>query len=104
LNQYQAPSELTITVVCERGTVRYEPHRSRWRWTIKPEEPWHDETFEPMPRDQLFINQANSFLDLLEGKAKPVCTIEEGLQTLRVNLAALASATQGNWQTIHEKT
>jgi predicted dehydrogenase len=100
LNQYQAPFEMMITVICDGGTVRYEGHRNRWRWTIKPEEPWHDENFEPIPRDQLFINQAVAFLDQLEGRAKAVCTLEEGLQTLRVNLAALASVKNGNWQTI----
>lgn len=100
LNQYQAPSEMSITVVCEGGTARAESHLSRWRWMLKPDEPWHDEPFEPFHRDQLFINQANAFLDQLEGRAKPMCTIEEGLQTLRVNLAALASAKSGNWQTI----
>ena len=100
LNQYQAPFEMMITVVCEGGTVRYEGHLNRWRWMLKPEDPWHDETFEPIPRDQLFINQANAFLDLLEGRANPLCTLEEGMQTLRVNLAALASVKSGNWQTI----
>ncbi len=100
LNQHQAPFEMMITVVCEGGTVRYEGHSNRWRWMLKPEEPWHDEQFEPIPRDQLFINQANAFLDLLEGRASPPCTLEEGLQTLRVNLAALASLDGLNWQTI----
>jgi predicted dehydrogenase len=98
LNQYQSPSEMTITVVCDGGTARFEGHKNRWRWMLKPDEPWHDETFEPIPRDQLFINQAVAFLDLLEGSAKPLCTLEEGLQTLRVNLAALASSKNGNWQ------
>jgi predicted dehydrogenase len=100
LNQYQAPSEMTITVVCEGGTVRFEGHKNRWRWMLKPDEPWHDEQFEPIPRDQLFINQAHAFLDLLEGRGKPSCTLAEGLQTLRVNLAALNSMSGGNWQTI----
>jgi predicted dehydrogenase len=100
LNQYQAPFEMMITVVCEGGTARYEGHLNRWRWTLGPEDPWHDEQFDPIPRDQLFINQANAFLDQLEGKAEPPCTLEEGLQTLKVNLAALASLKEGNWQAI----
>jgi predicted dehydrogenase len=100
LNQYQAPSEMTITVVCERGTVRYESHLNRWRWMLKPDESWHDEQFESIPRDQLFINQANAFLDQLDGVAHAPCTLDEGLQTLRVNLAALASLDGGNWQGI----
>ncbi len=103
LNQYQAPNEITITVVCERGTVRFEYHRNRWRWTIHPDEPWHDEPQEPLPRDALFIHQANVFLDALEGRVSPLCSFEEGLQTLRVNLAALTSVEQGTWQTIGPK-
>ena len=26
LNQYQSPNESTITVICDRGTVRWESH------------------------------------------------------------------------------
>ncbi len=100
LNQYQSPNELTITVVCERGTVRWELPQSRWRWMVQPDEPWHDEPFEPLPRDAIFVRQANAFLDLLEGRADPLCSLDEGAQTLRVNLAALASAEQSTWQTV----
>jgi predicted dehydrogenase len=100
LNQHQAPFEMMITVVCEGGTAKYEGHLNRWRWMLKPDDPWHDEQFEPIPRDQLFIDQAVAFLDQLEGGANPPCTLEEGLQTLRVNLAALASLKGLNWQTI----
>ena len=32
LNQHQAPNETSITVICERGTVRFEVHENRWRW------------------------------------------------------------------------
>ncbi len=100
LNQHQAPNEITITVVCDQGTVRFEHHRNRWRWMTRPDEPWHDEPQEPLSRDALFIHQANAFLDALEGHAPPLCSLEEGIQTLRVNLAALASVEQGTWQVI----
>jgi len=36
-------------------------------------------------------------MDVLEGKAKPACTVEEGLQTLRVNVTLLAVAFKPNW-------
>jgi predicted dehydrogenase len=100
LNQYQAPSEMTISVVCESGTARFEGHNNRWRWMLKPGDPWHDEQAAPIERDTFFVNQANAFLDLLDDRARPLCTLEEALQTLRVNLAALASLDEGNWQTI----
>ncbi len=104
LNQHQAPNEITITVVCQRGTARFENHFQRWRWMLHPDEPWRDEPQEQLPRDALFIHQANAFLDALEGRALPPCSLEEGIQTLRTNLAALASVEQGSWQIIHPET
>jgi predicted dehydrogenase len=100
LNQHQAPSEVTITVVCEQGTARFEGHAMRWRWTQKPDEPWHDVQFDPIERDALFVAQAQGFLDALDGLAPPLCTLGQGVQTLRVNLAALESADRHAWQTI----
>ena len=100
LNQHQSPNESTITVICERGTVRWESHTQHWRWMIRPDEPWHDEPNEPQPRDAAFFTQAHRFLDAVEGRAKPLCSLDEGLQTLRVNLAALASVKSCSWQTI----
>lgn len=100
LNQHQAPNETTITVVCQRGTVRWESHTQQWRWMMTPDEPWHVEPQEPLPRDAAFIAQANSFLDAAGGTAPPLCSLAEGVQTLRVNLAALASAESGRWRAV----
>ena len=97
LNQHQPPNETTLTVVCTRGAVRWEAHAGRWRWTTRPDEPWRDEPFEVQPRDAAFIEQADRFMDAAEGRAAPPCSLEEGLQTLRVNLAALASVAAGAW-------
>jgi len=100
LNQHQAPNEWTITVACERGTLRIELHRHRWRWMTEPDGPWHQEDFGSLERDSLFVAQADAFLDALEGKAPPVCTVDEGLATLRACLAALASLEARCWQTV----
>jgi predicted dehydrogenase len=100
LNQHQAPNEMTLTVIGERGTARCEFHEHRWRWLVEPGRAWHDEPIPPLERDALFISQANAFLDAVEGRAAPPCTLEEGLQTLRVNLAALSSVEGGGWQVI----
>lgn len=100
LNQHQAPNELTLTVICERGTIRFEGHESRWRWMTMPASSWHDEPHPPLERDTLFVAQAHRFLDAVEGKCPVACSLDEGQQTLRINLAALASLEQGGWQTI----
>ncbi|MCG3147444.1 MAG: Inositol 2-dehydrogenase/D-chiro-inositol 3-dehydrogenase [Verrucomicrobiae bacterium] len=95
LNQHQAPNENTLTVVCERGTVRCELAANRWSWVTQPGGEWQVETSGPVERDQNFVRQAEAFLDALDGRGAPLCSLAEGIQTLRVNLAALESADTG---------
>ena len=102
LNQHQAPNETTLTVVCHDGTCRFEFHKNRWRWMTEPGGDWHDEDNGPLERDALFTHQADAFLNALEGTKPPLCTLDEGVQTLRVNLAILESSEQQSWQTIRE--
>ena len=100
LNQHQAPNEWTLSVVCRQGTARFELHEHRWRWMTEPDGPWHEETFGPLQRDAMFVAQADAFLDCVEGQAPPVCTLDEGIATLRANLAALASVRERRWQEV----
>lgn len=97
LNQHQAPNETTITVVCEAGTHCFQVQESRWRCMIAPEGTWSKGMTQPLERDELFTRQASLFLDAVEGRQLPTCTLNEGLQTLRVNLAALASVESRCW-------
>ena len=98
LNQYQAPNEIVLTVVCEEGTARFEMHRNRWRWMSHPQADWRNES-EPLERDTLFVNQAHSFLDAIEG-TPPLCGLQDGLQTLCVNLAILEATKTHRWTTV----
>jgi predicted dehydrogenase len=100
LNHHQAPDETTITVVCQRGTCRYEGHNLRWRWMVSPGDNWVDQPHAPFDRDAWFSNQARVFFDNLESGTRPPCTLDEGLHTLRCNLAALASSDQGGWRQV----
>jgi len=100
LNQHQAPNETTITVVCEKGTARFEYHASRWRWMTEPGDQWHDEPVGPLERDALFGRQADAFLDAITNESPLLCSLEEATQTLRVNLAILQSAKRRVWERI----
>jgi predicted dehydrogenase len=100
LNQFQAPNEVTITVVCERGTARFEFHNHLWRRMLSPDGQWKEEVTIGLERDSLFIAQANNFLDAVDGKAQLLCSLTEGTQTLRANLAALKSVELREWQEI----
>jgi predicted dehydrogenase len=97
LNQYQAPNEVTITVVCRGGTARFESHANRWRWAVEPGGPWTDEVGPSLERDTLFTAQANAFFDTLDNKAEPLCSLAEGAHTLQVNLAVLEAADGRCW-------
>jgi predicted dehydrogenase len=96
LNQHQAPNELTLTVVCERGTIRFEFHQHRYRWMTEPGGEWQDVPSGPVERDSLFVTQAERFLAAIHGE-RPQCSLEEGEQTLRVNLAVLQACESAVW-------
>jgi predicted dehydrogenase len=98
LNQHQAPNETMLNVVCQGGTARFEAHAHRWRWMAKPAGEWHYEVHPSVERDDLFVGQAHGFLDAVEGKRPMSCPLDQGLATLRVNLAALSSLERGGWQ------
>ena len=101
LNQHQAPNELVITVVCEQGTCRFELHHHRWTWMTQPDTPWQEEIVTGLERDDMFIAQAKAFLELIDGRSEPTCSLQEGAQTLRTNLAVLASVDGGMWKRTH---
>lgn len=103
LNQHQAPNESSITVICEKGTARFELHNARWMSMVEPGTDWKLEFQFSLERDDIFVHQANLFLDVLEGKAAPACTVAEGLQTLRVNMAVLSAAFSPNWRPVRPK-
>ena len=95
LNQFQAPNESYLQLNALAGSVRIELHRQRWG-TFTPGAPdWDWRPAAPVVQDGHFTTQANAFLDQIEGRAAPLCSLEAGVQTLRFNLAALASAASG---------
>jgi predicted dehydrogenase len=92
LNQFQAPTENFIQLNAERGSVRIELHKQRWGVWREGESDWTWHSSTVPDRDTHFIAQANAFLDKIEGKPANLCSLEAAVQTLRFNLAALASA------------
>ena len=94
-NLFQAPNEQTLEVHAERGSVKAEYHKQRWGTMSQGEESWtyHDASYSG--RDSLFVTQANAFLDRIEGKPAALTSLEDAIQTLRVNLAALESTRLG---------
>ena len=95
LNQFQAATETRWDFHAELGSVRVELHTHRWATLRRGETEWTWYAAPVENRDALFVAQANAFIDGCEGKPQALCTLEEGIQTLRFNLAALRS-----WRTV----
>jgi len=95
LNQFQAPNESTIQFNTAAGSVKIEFHSRRWGTFRLGDAAWEWRDIPAVDRDYPFVAQANRFLDLIEGKPARMCTVEAALQTLRFNLAAIASSESG---------
>jgi len=95
LNQFQAPNEGTLQFNTATGSVKVETHNRRWGLLKLGEKDWTWHDFPALDRDDPFVEQAKRFLDLIEGKPSRMCSLEAAVQTLRFNLAALASAERG---------
>lgn len=95
LNQFQAPTETRLDFHAPGGSVRVEFHAQRWGTHARGAGGWTWHEAPVAERDTLFVAQAHAFLDACEGRPHPTCSLEEGLQTLRFNLAALQSWRSG---------
>jgi predicted dehydrogenase len=95
MTQFQVANETTIEIHCEHGSLKIESHAQRWGSMKRGENNWTWHTTKPLERDELFIAQANAFLNGMEGKPNQLCTFDEALQTLHFNRAALDSAATG---------
>jgi len=97
LNQHQMPQETHITVVCEHGTLRTDMVSSQFQVSREPGNPWETVSSFELERDDLFVAQAAAFLDAVDEQTEPACGLEDGIQTLKTNLAALRSVALKQW-------
>lgn len=92
LNQFQSINESVLRFICTEGSVKIEYHNQRWGIHRLGDDDWSWHDAPVTERDSHFIAQANAFIDQLEGEPRRLCSLEAAAQTLRFNLAALASA------------
>lgn len=92
LNQFMAPNETVIQVNCERGSAQIRTPEHRWGVFRFGDSAWQWSEPAFVERDDWFTLQARRFLAVAAGREPPTCTLDEGLHTLDINLAALESA------------
>lgn len=100
LNQHQPVSEFVITVLCEQGAARWELAGQRWLSASENGGAWTERESFVHERDDYYILQANAFLDFMDGKADPLCPLDDAVDTLKATLAILKSRQSGCWETV----
>jgi predicted dehydrogenase len=94
LDLYGRPHDRSVSVVGERGTLQclFEPHRLRRSEAASGG--WEETRFD-CERNDMFVAEAREFLDVLAGRARPSCTIDDGVRVLRLVEAVRRSTSEG---------
>jgi predicted dehydrogenase len=107
VNYFQRPPVHRLEIVGTNGTLRWDNadgilHFYRYQtsfgsYSDTPPAPVI-ESFSPpegFERNQLFLAQTRHFIEVVRGASGPVCRIEDGVQALRLALAAYRSQKTG---------
>jgi predicted dehydrogenase len=107
VNYFQRPPVHRLEIVGTDGTLRwdnadgvlhfYKSLASFGSYSDNPPAPVL-ETFSPpmgFERNQLFVAQTRHFIEVVRGESEPICTLEDGIQALRMALAAYRSQEMG---------
>ncbi len=93
----QQPPEHHFTIVGTNGTIKwnladgavriYQPEKKDWvQYPLSAS--WE--------RNVMFLEQTKHFVDIVKGKANPSCTLEDGIQVMKIISAVHESQKMGN--------
>lgn len=96
LDYLQKPAGHWLQIEGSEGELRWESESSEVRWTTSAEpegQSWSAPSgFE---RNDMFSAEMGHFVDVAEGRADPVCGLDDGIKALQIALAARESAQSG---------
>lgn len=85
LNYIQRPGRHAIEIIGDEGTITWDNKDGVAECYSAKNEQW--EKFTPasdFERNTLFIDELSNFVDTIEGKADPVCTLEDGIRIQKI--------------------
>ena len=89
---FQRDTTQRLQVIADAGTIRLDGECDALEVFVDSTGEWTPGSARRSDRDDVFRDQARHFIDCIQGKAQPRCTVEEAEQTLRTVLAAFESA------------
>lgn len=97
LDYLQQPPQHRLEVAGSQGTIRWNYAGGNvvvsWREADTQEEKTQEFVLpQAFERNAMFLAEMRHFLDVIEGKSEPACTLEDGIFALRLALAAKQSS------------
>ncbi|MFQ5616319.1 MAG: Gfo/Idh/MocA family oxidoreductase [Anaerolineales bacterium] len=93
LNYIQRPPKHNLEIVGTEGTIRWDNAEGAARLFWAGTNVWETvPTPAGFTRNDLFLDEMVNFLGLIRGEVDAVCSLEDGVQALRLALGALESA------------
>jgi predicted dehydrogenase len=101
LDYLQRPASHWLEIIGTLGSLRWDNADGLVRLTrvgaqdkaVSQQEFYPPEGFG---RNWMFLDELRHFCEVASGKAEPVCTLQDGIQSLRLSLRALASSQQAS--------
>lgn len=94
LDLFGRPHEKYITVSGETGTLHWSFDPNSIRLGREAAQQWEDTVYQG-ERNDMFVEVAREFLEVVAGRAAPTATVQDGLDVLRVLDAMRASSASG---------
>ncbi|MEY2816583.1 MAG: hypothetical protein RL275_46 [Chloroflexota bacterium] len=95
LDYIQRTVSRSCRVIGEEGTITWDLVTQKVSWYLAQDKAWHEFSYAGFQRNDRFIAEMKHFLDCLSGKTQPEVSLESGGQSLKIALAAKASAKNG---------
>ncbi len=93
LDFHRQPAEHRLEIVGTEGTLEWRNLTGATRLYRNKTDAW--ESFLPkqgFERNDLFLAEMKHFLKVVDGKEDPICTLEDGIQNLRIAIAVLEAS------------
>jgi predicted dehydrogenase len=85
LDYWAQPQVHHLEIVCSEGSILWDYIGGELRIWDTASETWRTEAFPGIEgRSELFVALARHFLAVIEDGAKPACTLEDGIQAVRI--------------------
>jgi len=96
LDYTQRPPAHYLELIGTNGTIRWDNDTGTVKQYRGADDRWQTfPTPENFERNDLFLSQMGHFLDIVNGVAEPLCTLDDGIRALQLALAAHQSSKQG---------